>query len=83
LQFADGKISFLTWQLSSGNILTVSATNECDELSGCEPETLLSTQTSTLTFSGYASNNVEIMPEITKGISVIEPRVETDKSHNG
>jgi hypothetical protein len=40
------------------------------QASGSEPETLLSTQTSTLAFSGYASNNVEIMPEITKEISV-------------
>ena len=57
-----GKIAFLTWQLGSGNILTVSATT--DEFSGSEPETLLSTQTSTLAFSSYASNNVEIMPKV-------------------
>ena len=57
----------------------MSATTECDELSGSEPETLLSTQTSTLAFTSDASNNVEIMPEITKEISVIEPRVETDQ----
>jgi hypothetical protein len=50
LQFAAGKIAFLTQQLSNGNILTMSATTECDELSGSEPETLLSTQTSTLAF---------------------------------
>jgi len=59
---AAGKIAFLTWQLGSGNILTVSAT--ADELSADEPETLLSTQTSTLAFSSYASNNVEIMSKV-------------------
>ena len=40
---AAGKIASLIWQLSSGNNLTVSATIECDELSGSDPETLLST----------------------------------------
>jgi hypothetical protein len=49
-------------------ISSVSATT--DELSGFEPETLLSTRTSTLAFYSYASNNVEIMPKIPKEISV-------------
>ena len=51
----------------SGNILSISAINECQMASlklCCQP---------TLAFSSYSSNNIEIMPEIAKETSVKLP----------